>query len=719
MNPNIVELDFDCFRSSGAWRGGPVAFYIMTPESNLGGATGDCPDLSSTVNRVYSTDNSINDDGDYVHFLIYTSRSFTNGYYFGWEDLFRGGDNDFEDVLVRAIGLVPTCNPTPEVCDGRDNNCNGEIDDGLGTTTCGQGACRRTVNNCNAGVPQTCTPGTATPEVCDNVDNNCNGSVDEGLSRACSASCGAGTQYCTAGVWGDCVSTTTPTPEVCDNRDNDCNGMVDDGLRRPCSTVCGSGTETCAAGTWGACTAPTPGTEVCDGMDNDCDGLVDENIPPQACAPADLRCGPGMAVCVGGRFVCTAPTPRPEICDGMDNDCDGTVDNGVPDGGTCGSNIGVCRAGTNVCRGGRYVCEGATEGTPEVCNNLDDDCDGFVDEDNPGGGAACNTDAMGNPICGNGTLRCREGTLRCEGAVGRREICNCIDDDCDGMVDEDAPGENALCPGGGRCVSCQCRTPCLPGEFPCSVGLVCNADNLCVPPMCGSEVCRNDQICVNNRCVEQCETVTCPSGEVCTVRDGRAICVEDSCYGTGCQGTQICRQGACVNNGCASTTCPSGTFCRPRADGSAECVGSCATVRCPEGQSCTAGACVANPCQGVRCSAGLTCQVVAGRGTCVADPCANVGARPGRVCVDGQLVDDPCSGVTCPAGANVVCRNGQCVDPTLQPLTRERVIGGGGGCSASPGGASSGGLWAALGVLALAAGTARRRRAGARRGGDR
>ena len=134
--------------------------------------------------------------------------------------------------------------------------------------------------------------------------------------------------------------------------------------------------------------------------------------------------------------------------------------------------------------------------------------------DNPGGGAACNTDAMGNPICGNGTLRCREGMLRCEGAVGRREICNCVDDDCDGMVDEDAPGENALCPGGGRCVSCQCLTPCLPGEFPCSVGLVCNAENLCVPPMCGTEVCRNDQICVNNRCVEQCETVTCPSGEV-------------------------------------------------------------------------------------------------------------------------------------------------------------------------------------------------------------
>src|SRR5204863_1091006 len=116
-NANIVELDFDCFRTAGTWSGGPIAFYMMTPELVVGGG-GGCADVSGVTvgqpNRIYSTDSTINDDGDYVHFLITPSVTFTNSYYFGWEDLFRGGDNDFEDLLVRIDGLVPVCNPTPE-----------------------------------------------------------------------------------------------------------------------------------------------------------------------------------------------------------------------------------------------------------------------------------------------------------------------------------------------------------------------------------------------------------------------------------------------------------------------------------------------------------------------------------------------------------------------------------------------------------------------------
>ena len=658
VNPNIVELDYDCFRSRGAWRGGPIAFYIMTPEAVTSGSDSNCPAESATDRRVYSTDNSINDDGDYVHFLIYSSRTFRDGYYFGWEDLFRGGDNDFEDALVRTIGMVPACNPVPETCDGRDNNCNGMIDDGLGTTTCGVGACLRTVNTCQNGMTVTCTPGPATIEVCDNIDNNCNGTIDEGVARACTGDCGPGRQYCSAGAWGDCVS-TAPLPEVCDNRDNDCNGRIDDGLSRPCATSCGSGREVCAAGAWGSCSAPPPVTEVCDGVDNDCDGMVD---------------------------------------------------NGIASAGTCGLALGVCRPGTFECRGGRFVCN-ADESMrrDETCDGLDNNCNGLVDEGNPGGGAACMTGADGAPLCRAGTLRCRDGRLACEGGVlGTPERCNCMDDDCDGMVDEDASGAGGLCPGGGRCVACQCRTPCLPGEVPCSIGLVCNRENFCVPPLCGAEICSPTQICQNDRCVDQCAATTCPTGQVCNVRDGRARCVENNCYGLGCVGNQLCRMGACVNNGCATRTCPAGQFCRPTATGEAQCVPTCATTRCPSTQSCRDGVCRPDPCQGVRCDPGTVCG--ADGGVCVSDPCLNVGAQPGRVCRNGVLVDDPCAGVVCGGGNNVVCRNGQCVDPTLTPLVRDRVIGSGGGCAVMTRETSAPSGWWLLALGAAVGGLRRRRR---------
>ncbi|KKU13702.1 MAG: BNR repeat domain protein [Parcubacteria group bacterium GW2011_GWC2_45_7] len=71
-----------------------------------------------------------------------------------------------------------------ESCNSRDDDCDGVTDEGLGSSSCGVGACQRTVQNCASGVAQTCTPGTPTAaEVCGNgLDDDCDGATDEGCA---------------------------------------------------------------------------------------------------------------------------------------------------------------------------------------------------------------------------------------------------------------------------------------------------------------------------------------------------------------------------------------------------------------------------------------------------------------------------------------------------------------------------------------------------------
>lgn len=152
---------------------------------------------------------------------------------------------------------IQVCNPTPEVCNGLNDDCDNQIDEGLGSTICGFGICRRTVNNCQNGIPQNCTPGPSQPESCNNQDDDCDGTTDESLTQACSTACGNGTQTCANGIWGTC-SARQPSLEVCDNTDNDCDGSTDEGVTNACGQ-CG----------------PVP-IESCNGIDDDCDGSIDE-----------------------------------------------------------------------------------------------------------------------------------------------------------------------------------------------------------------------------------------------------------------------------------------------------------------------------------------------------------------------------------------------------------------------------------------------------------
>jgi hypothetical protein len=147
-----------------------------------------------------------------------------------------------------------------------------------------------------------------------------------------------------------------------------------------------------------------PGPERCNGLDDDCDGEVDEGL----WAVCHTPCGAGVAQCNGARGelgACSAPAPEDEVCDGVDNDCDGTVDEAA-DGATL-----------------RNACGGCGPGPGETCNGVDDDCDTVVDE--AGEGLCPRSDQP--CTCGE----CAEPCIRGECGAGR--ICAagyCVRSEC-------------------------------------------------------------------------------------------------------------------------------------------------------------------------------------------------------------------------------------------------------------------------------------------------
>jgi hypothetical protein len=97
-------------------------------------------------------------------------------------------------------------------------------------------------------------------EVCDGEDNDCDYQVDEGLEQPCSTACGTGTEICKNGQWVNCTAPAVEE-EICDGYDNDCDNQVDEDLVQYCTSLCGTGTETCENGQWVNCTAPIPPCE--------------------------------------------------------------------------------------------------------------------------------------------------------------------------------------------------------------------------------------------------------------------------------------------------------------------------------------------------------------------------------------------------------------------------------------------------------------------------
>ncbi len=403
--------------------------------------------------------------------------------------------------------------------------------------------------------------------------------------------------------------------------------------------------------------------EQCNGLDDDCDGQIDEDFPllGQACDDGGIgQCkGTGSYQCsldgTGVECVIDQPgqPPEEEVCNGKDDDCDGQIDEGLD----CTS-----------------VCE---PDPPEVCNGRDDDCDGAVDEEDPMLDQPCGQtqgQVEGWGLCEPGHYVCAGGELVCVGGVGpSEEICNGLDDDCDGQTDEQAE-----CPGESVCIEGNCRRPCSDGEFPCPGGFECKEYEIegetgryCVPSPCMD--CGPNEACIDDECVDLCEGVECEEGEECVY----GVCRD--CNTLGCPQGQVCYDSHCIDDPCSGVDCDAqAEYCD-----NGTCKPLCYDEACPEGMTCNdQGDCEPDPCATLECGPDMVCQ----DGRCRDDPCRDIHCALGQVCVlPGQCEEDPCILTSCPSNAHCVTeRDGRshCVPNgavSRPPEPTEVLMSGGGG----------------------------------------
>jgi uncharacterized protein (TIGR03382 family) len=570
-------------------------------------------------------------------------------------------------------------------CDGRDNDCDQVVDEdpieaGCETELAGQ--CVRGALLCMQGAASCVPVDAGARDLCDGVDDDCDGRIDEDYVNGADCDtggegrCGQGSLRCVDGA-EQCVSTAEPSPEVCDGVDQDCDQRIDEDSG---GDPCGDPDDPCSVGVLVCmdlrlvCEPRAEGSdEVCDALDNDCDGEVDEGLEDGAVCDSGRRgiCRDGVERCVRGVVECVSLTEPDEIdkCDNLDNDCDGVVDEIPSEGNECIAGVGVCEAGVSTCEAGNSFCEPITAASAERCDGLDNDCDGETDEGQPGGGMGCATGFGG--ACELGTTSCEFGLLLCVAEPSDAvEICNRMDEDCDGLVDEgvrnacggcgatpaetcdgideDCDGlldEGATCPVGRTCRFGLCRVPCDDGE--CIEGQVCR-DGVCTTACAGVD-CPLGDVCRGGVCEDACARVECRRDETCV----NGECVADSCELGACPEPWICVNGACVVPGCAEVECGD-QLCR-----NGECVGSCGGVQCPIGARCVDGQCLPDACADIGCNNNEWCV----EGECVEDPCYLVECDDGQLCIEGECRVHPCRRATCPAGERCIVtedRQAQC-----------------------------------------------------------
>ncbi|HVO21605.1 MAG TPA: MopE-related protein [Anaeromyxobacter sp.] len=645
------------------------------------------------------------------------------------------------------------------------------VESGVACNTGQLGECAKGVMSCDSSGSPYCKPvNTPQPEVCDGKDNDCNGLVDDGLTANCYDGpagtqdvglCHGGVSTCVQNSDGSygmsaCTGEVLPATEICNGLDDACTGHPDQvlvngswvPLSGSCYTgpsssidpatgqprgICKPGIAACSAGAWGACAVcpadawknPSaypnceilPQAQTCETdssgsfVDMTCTGVIpscgctDGQTQPCYTGPAGTQ---GVGICQAGTRTCTGgawgecsgeQTPLPPDCSSAtaDDNCNGVPDHEEPACNACPASgdpslvcFGPASCGTypdgtackvawvvedapctdsSTCTGGSTCLQGycrvsctstATCPTGKTC--VDDLCR-----------ASCNRgDANCEPAgqCRNGTRSCAAGVLGdCSGTVlPTPEICDGKDNNCDGQIDENP---DTLCGSGFTCVSGVCVPGSCGVEQPCPGGFYCNGGT-CQRGLCGGVLCQPGETCLYGTCVDPCAGVSCGVGATCA----SGVCTGGGCFLSGCPTGQICQQGYCVADPCAGTSCPVGTFCR-----AGDCVQSCVWSSCASGQKCSIdGFCEADPCASVSCDPGQIC--LAGR--CQTDPCATVGCGSGQTCVDGVCQDDPCNAVECPVGA---CSGGQCY-PVTQRDTSSAGTNSSSGCGCGTGAAS-------------------------------
>ncbi len=379
----------------------------------------------------------------------------------------------------------------------------------------------------------------------------------------------------------------------------------------------------------GGCTEPTD----CSFGERCVGGLCTTEIPPitttQGCladsdCDADQSCAISSGTCVG---VTDTPTP---ISDPATTCTDGETQ-------PCGSKVGACEYGTQTCNAGVFGdCIGATVETTESCNGIDDDCDGQIDEtDTPlcDDGDACTI----NPICSGGVC-IGGGAKDCSGLSDGCNVgtCNATSGDCEAVAVSDGTGcsDGLFCTvglectggtcGGGAARNCDDTVDCVAtGTCSCRSGTCNDTLDICEASGGGEgsiinegagcddgDACTVSTTCQTGSCLGAnkdcsslngpCYNVSCNSssgaceraskdlGDFCS--DGNDCTVSDSCDGAGvCTGTTKdcsaaddgCNRGICnpVSGNCFATPLTDGTLCD---DG----------LFCNNGERCQSGSCV-------------------------------------------------------------------------------------------------------------------------------
>jgi hypothetical protein len=281
--------------------------------------------------------------------------------------------------------------PGPETCDGTDENCNGKTDEGLEQKPCWSqseyGKCPG-LAACKGAEGYVCDAPEAWEEACDGLDNDCDDFADEGFPD----------------LDGDNLAD-------CVDEDDDGDGVPDDKDCGPTNPKMGKGL-----------------TEECDGLDNDCDGVTDEGFPDTDkdgvadCVDKDTD-GDGVQDFQDNCPLVANPDQLNSDNDSLGDKCDDDDDNdGIKDDGDAS---GV--AGDHPCTGGKFT--GCDDNCPVNPNKSQTDVDGDKIGDE------CDNDADGDGTPDDQDCAPLDKTIH----PGAAEVCNGVDDNCNGEVDEGSP----------------------------------------------------------------------------------------------------------------------------------------------------------------------------------------------------------------------------------------------------------------------------------------